>query len=85
MEHFFLKLSRKAQKDIEKLTPKLKKKCFLALSEVISKNPYLGKKLNGDLEGDYSYRLSRKDRILYSIKKEKREIYVKRVRTHYGE
>lgn len=76
--------SKQARKDINKLSPKLREKArqiFLALSD----NPYLGKALMGDLKGYYSYRLSYKDRIVYSIDKDQVLIYILRVKTHYGE
>ena len=44
-----------------------------------------GKKLLGDLAGSYSYRLTYKDRILYSLDKERRIIYIERAKTHDGE
>jgi Txe/YoeB family toxin of Txe-Axe toxin-antitoxin module len=39
----------------------------------------------GDLSGSYSYRLTYKDRIVYSLDEERRIVYVERARTHYGE
>ena len=55
------------------------------LKEVIAVQPYKGKKLLGELGGNYSYRLSLKDRIVYSINEKQKHIYLKRVRTHYGD
>jgi addiction module RelE/StbE family toxin len=76
--------SKQAKKDIDRLSPKLRDKArqiFLALSG----NPYLGKALLGDLRGYYSYRLSYKDRIVYSIDKDQVLINILRVKTHYGD
>ena len=78
-------ITHQAKKDIGRLEPKLKKKLKEILKEVISKNPYEGKKLIGDLLGSYSYRLTFKDRIVYSIDEKKRVVYIERARTHYGE
>jgi mRNA-degrading endonuclease RelE of RelBE toxin-antitoxin system len=78
-------VTRRAQKDIERLTPKLRDKLYDILSEVIAKNPFEGKKLIGDLEGSYSYRLSYQDRIVYSIDTKHRIVYLERARTHYGD
>lgn len=78
-------LSHQAEKDIRTLTPKLKEKLKIILTEVISKNPYIGKKLVGELQGSYSYRLTYQDRIVYSVDKEKKVIYIERAKTHYGE
>ena len=55
------------------------------LVEVGAENPYAGKRLLGDLAGSYSYRLTFKDRIVYSLDEEQHVIYVERARTHYGE
>jgi Txe/YoeB family toxin of Txe-Axe toxin-antitoxin module len=70
---------------VKKLSPKLKNKLYDILTEVIAKDPYQGKKLIGDLEGSYSYRLTYQDRILYSIDRAKKIVYIERARTHYGE
>jgi len=82
---FELIFSKKAKKDIKTLSTKLKVKLKKLLVEVISKDPYIGKKLLGEFEGTFSYRLSLKDRILYSVDLEKKQIFVKRARTHYGD
>lgn len=78
-------ITHRAEKDIKKLSPKLKDKLYDVLTEVIAKNPFIGKKLLGDLEGSYSYRLTYQDRIVYSIDPKKRIVYIERARTHYGE
>ena len=75
----------RARKDLEALTPKLKNKLRDILQHIIAKDPYQGKKLIGDLLGSYSYRLTFKDRIVYSIDEENKIIYVERARTHYGD
>jgi mRNA-degrading endonuclease RelE of RelBE toxin-antitoxin system len=80
-----IRFTRQAKKDVEQLPPKLKDKLRDILLEVLALNPYEGKKLLGDLSGSYSYRLTYKDRIVYSLDEERRIIYVERARTHYGE
>lgn len=80
-EIFFTK---QAVRDLKSLTPQLRLKLKTILSEVISNNPFLGKKLMGDLEGNHSYRLNIRDRMVYSVDKKKKHIYIKRARTHYG-
>ena len=42
------------------------------LTQVIADNPYAGKKLLGDLDGSYSFRLTYKDRIVYSLDETKK-------------
>ena len=85
MSKYRIRFTRIAVKDFSKLTPKLRKKLQEILTEVISRDPYEGKKLIGDLHGSYSYRLTFQDRIVYSIDEENRTVYIERARTHYGE
>jgi mRNA-degrading endonuclease RelE of RelBE toxin-antitoxin system len=80
-----VRITRSAEKDIKKLSPKLKDKLYDILSEAIAKDPLIGKRLIGDLEGSYSYRLTFQDRIVYSIDVGRRIVYIERARTHYGE
>ena len=80
-----IRITARARKDIDKLDSKLKKKLKEILLEVISENPRQGKKLLSDLLGSYSYRLTYKDRIVYSIDETKRIVYIERTRTHYGD
>ncbi len=83
-QKYEIRITRRAEKDIQKLTPKLKNKLYDILTEVIAVDPLEGKKLLGDLEGSYSYRLNLKDRIIYSVDSHKRIVYVERAKTHYG-
>ncbi len=84
-KHWTIRFTRQGEKDVERLSPALKNKLKDILVEVITVNPYEGKKLLGDLSGSYSYRLTFKDRIVYSIDPDSRIVYVERARTHYGE
>ena len=85
LREYEIRITHRAEKDIKKLSPKLKDKLYDVLTEVIAKNPFEGKKLLGDLEGSYSYRLTYQDRIVYSIDVKKRIVYIERARTHYGD
>ena len=80
-----IRITRRAEKDIGKLTPKLKRKLYEVLTEVIAQEPFQGKKLMGDLAGSYSHRLTYKDRIVYSIDTKNKIVYIERAATHYGE
>ena len=80
-----IQVTRRAEKDIRKLTPHLKHKLYDILTEVLAQDPFQGKKLVGDLAGSYSYRLTYKDRIVYSIDPKNRIVYIERAATHYGE
>ena len=84
MANYEIKITKTALKDLNLLSPKLKEKLKSILIEIISDNPYIGKKLVGDLSPHYSYRLNIKDRILYLIDEEKKVVYIKRAKTHYG-
>ena len=84
MANYEIKITKTALRDINLLSPKLKEKLKSILIEIISDNPYIGKKLVGDLSPHYSYRLNIKNRILYLIDEEKKVFYIKRAKTHYG-
>ena len=80
-----IRFSRQAEKDIRKLTSKLKTKLMDILRNRIAVDPYSGKPLVGDLKGFYSIRLSYQDRVVYSIEDEKLIVYIIRAKTHYGD
>ena len=80
-----IRFSRQAEKDICKLTPKLKKKLMEVLRNRIAVEPYSGKALVGDLKGYYSVRLSYQDRVVYSIEDDQLVVYIVRAKTHYGD
>jgi mRNA interferase RelE/StbE len=80
-----VRFTSQAKKDVDRLTPKLKDKLRDILLEVLTVNPYEGQRLLGDLRGSYSYRLSYKDRIIYSLDEKRRIIYIERAKTHYGD
>ncbi len=79
-----IRFTQEAVKDFHKLTPKLQQKLKEILSQSIANNPHCGKRLLGDLAGFFSFRLTYKDRIVYSIDEATKTIYVHRTRTHYG-
>jgi len=78
-----IEITRRAQKDLASLTPKLKKKLREILTNRISANPFDGKKLVGELKGCWSVRLTLKDRIVYTIEEKDRIVYILRARTHH--
>lgn len=85
MKKYTITFAKQAVKDVKSLSPRLKEKVRKILLEVIAEDPFIGKKLLGDLKGNYSYRISLKHRLVYSVDKKKRIVYVKRARTHYGD
>ncbi|SHE22340.1 type II toxin-antitoxin system RelE family toxin [methanotrophic endosymbiont of Bathymodiolus puteoserpentis (Logatchev)] len=68
---YTLYFTKKAQKDIQRLSPKLKIKAKAILRNKIAYEPRAGKPLIGRLKGYYSVRLSYQDRILYRIEEDK--------------
>ncbi|MDF3127794.1 type II toxin-antitoxin system mRNA interferase toxin, RelE/StbE family [Kiritimatiellaeota bacterium B1221] len=80
-----IRFSKKASKDVKKLTPKLQNKLKQILRNRIATDPYSGKALVGNLKGYYSVRLSYEGRMVYSIKDSELVLMIIRVKTHYGE
>ncbi|MCX7045918.1 MAG: type II toxin-antitoxin system YoeB family toxin [Candidatus Sumerlaeota bacterium] len=85
MKPYEIQFTKEAVKDFRKLTPKLQQKLGAILSEAIAMDPYCGKRLVGDMEGFLSFRLTYKDRIVYSIDESQRTVFIHRTKTHYGE
>ncbi len=85
MKKYEIVFTKQAFKDVKSLSPKLKEKLKSIIQEVISENPFVGKKLLGELDGNFSFRLDLKNRVIYSVDKENGLVYVKRARTHYGD
>lgn len=77
--------TKQAQKDVVALSPLLREKLRRLLVDVVSETPFSGKKLVGELKGSYSLRLSYKDRVVYSVNRDKKIVYIERAKTHYGE
>ncbi len=85
MKPYEIRFTKEAVKDFGKLTPKLQQKLKEILTETIAPDLCCGKRLVGDLAGFFSFRLTYKDRIVYSIDDDADIIFVHRTRTHYGE
>lgn len=84
-QHYQIELTKQAQKDIAKLTPKLRNKLKDILRHKIALSPQSGKALIGTLKGYYSVRLSFQDRIVYRVENHRCVIIVVRAKTHYGQ
>lgn len=69
-------LTRRFQKNFEKLTKKTQQEAKEALKKIYIQ-PYSGKKLTGPLTGDYSFRIGQY-RILYTVEKD--NIWIETVR-----
>jgi Txe/YoeB family toxin of toxin-antitoxin system len=80
---FEVRFTKEAAKEIKKLTSKQCKKLKDILLYQISEDPFVGKKLVGDLAGLYSMRLNLQDRIVYTIDKANKTIYIHQVKRHY--
>ncbi len=75
-------IPKKVKKEIKKIDPKYQVKIYLILSH-LAKNPFIGKKLDGDREGEWSYRVW-PYRILYRIKKRELKIILVKVGHRQG-
>lgn len=86
-EGYQIVFTKLAQKDVAKLSSKLKNKLkdILRNKIAIAIAPETGKPLMGDLKGYYSVRLSFQDRIVYRIEQGQCIVLVVRAKTHYGE
>ena len=82
---YHIELTKQAQKDVAKLSPKLKAKLKDILRHKIAVAPETGKPLIGNLKGYYSVRLSFQDRIVYRIENERCVVLIVRAKSHYGE
>jgi len=80
-----VRFTRQAEKDIAKLSPKLRAKLKDIIRNRLALEPYSGKPLVGPLKGYYSVRLSYQDRVVYSINDDELTVIVIRARTHYGD
>ena len=85
MKPYAVRFTKEAVNDVKKLSPRLRRKLREILAADLATDPFSGKKLVGDLTGFYSIRLSRKDRIVFSVDEATRTIFIHRARTHYGE
>ena len=64
MQNYEVRITRQAFKDIKELSSKMKAKLKSILVEILTNTPYEGKKLIGNLSGNYSIRLNLQDRII---------------------
>ena len=85
MQVYEIRITKRGSRDIRQLSAKMISKLKSVLSEVIAKTPYEGKRLVGDVAGNFSLRLNIQDRIVYSIDEDNKIVYIKRARTHSGE
>ena len=80
-----VRFTRQAQKDITKLTPKLRAKLKDIVRTRLAVDPCSGKPLLGPLVGHWSIRLSYQDRIVYRIDDDESVVIVMCARSHYGD
>lgn len=85
MKPYGIRFTKEAVKDFHTLAPKLQQTLREILTQSISHDPHCGKPSVGDLAGFFSYRLTYKDRIVYSVDEATKTIFIHRTRTHYGE
>ena len=79
--------SRQANKDSKKLAAAGLKGKTEKLLEILKENPFANpppyEKLGGDLVGHYSRRINIQHRLVYKVDKERREVSVLTLWTHY--
>lgn len=77
-----IKIEKKAQKELDKIPDQYRRRILAILPE-IAQNPFVGKKLDGELDGLYSYRVW-PYRIIYKVYKELLVIIVVRIGHRQG-
>lgn len=76
MEYLII-IPKKSKKELERIDSRFRIRILLAM-KFISKNPFGGKKLQGEHDGEYSYRVH-PYRIIYRIKKRQSSVLVDRI------
>lgn len=77
-----IQFKKEAEKNLSKIPQDYQNK-ILAVLAIISKEPFLGKKLDGKLDGLYSYRVGHY-RIIYKVYKEHLLIIIIRIKHRQG-
>ena len=84
---YIIKFSKQADKDKIKLKNSGLDKNTKTILNLMRDNPFCYppnyEKLTGDLTGAYSRRINRQHRIVYEVDKNKNEIHIIRMWTHY--
>ena len=84
---YIIKFSKQADKDKIKLKNSGLDKNTKTILNLMRDDPFCYppnyEKLTGDLTGLYSRRINRQHRIVYEVDKNKNEIYIIRMWTHY--
>lgn len=87
MPEYLVKLSKRAEKDREKLLQANLSKRAKELIDIIAKNPYQSppayEKLVGNLSGFYSRRINIQHRLVYTVYQEEKIVAVRSMWSHY--
>lgn len=79
--------TKRAVKDVEKIKRAGLANTTMELIELISENPFTNpprfEKLVGDMQGAYSRRINYQHRLVYKVDKEKMQILILKMWTHY--
>lgn len=82
-----VKLSKRAQKDLQKLKQSGLSKKAKSLVDILKENPWQNpppyEKLVGDLNGSYSRRINVQHRLVYDVFEEEQTIKILSLWTHY--
>lgn len=79
---FTVTLSKKAGKDLDKLSSNIRKRTLSAI-DYLRFDPYTGKKLKGDLSGSYVVRVW-PYRIIYDVYKKELIVYITKIQHRQG-
>jgi len=77
-----IRFEKRAKKDLDKIPQQYQKRIFSVLP-ILQLNPYVGKKLEGELDGYYAYRVW-PYRIIYKIFKEILLVMISRIGHRQG-
>lgn len=82
-----VRLTKQAEKDLQRILRTNLKKQVYALMELITQNPYQPpvEKLVGDLAGFYSRRINVQHRLVYKVEEDTKRIIILRMWSHYGD
>lgn len=87
MSEYLVKLSRKAEKDREKLLQANLSKKAKVLIDILAESPYQSppayEKLVGNLSGFYSRRINIQHRLIYTVQDEEKIVIVRSMWSHY--
>lgn len=77
-----LEITRRALKGLKKL-PQIKKQQFLEVIESMRETPFIGRKLKGELQGNFKYEI-KPYRMVYTVDKKTKTVRIKAIDHRQG-